>query len=436
MKGHSIGNILIFPGHIIVTGILMIPFLLLVWAVIHTVNNQNMAIETLAQEALQEKDPIMQLQLMTQEAMNLAKGKIIFGDGQKKERFRELSLLIDKSLAEASTLPFGKPDEKEALHDATREWREIRALSNQISYENNAMNTPETLAKMDDLNKHFYRLNENLQFIHTIANSEIEAHKNIAEAIQKKTVVMVVGIFVAAVAIAVISGFLLTRSITLSLNKLKKAVMEFASGNLRYRLIDTEGNSLGGLMTALNNMAEVLEKNQAELREKTVRDPLTGLFNIRKFYQVVQEEFERSCRYNHSLSLLLLDLDFFKKINDTYGHRSGDQVLRTVSDVLRHQVRRMDVVCRYGGEEFAILLPETEHRYSLEFANRIRLAIANYNIELSEGEAVRITTSIGISSFPRDAQTPEELVSLADRALYDAKNSGRNTIAWSRAAET
>ena len=247
---------------------------------------------------------------------------------------------------------------------------------------------------------------------------------------------MVVGIFVAAVAIAVISGFLLIRSITLSLNKLKKAVMEFASGNLRYRLIDTEGNSLGGLMTALNNMAEVLEKNQAELREKAVRDPLTGLFNIRKFYQVVQEEFERSCRYNHSLSLLLLDLDFFKKINDTYGHRSGDQVLRTVSDVLRHQVRRMDVVCRYGGEEFAILLPETEHKYSLEFANRIRLAIANYNIELSEGEAVRITTSIGISSFPRDAQTPEELVSLADRALYDAKNSGRNTVSWSRAAET
>lgn len=436
MKGKSIGNVLIFPGYIISSVILMIPFLFLVGAIIHTMNNQNMAIKALVQEALHEKDPIRQLQLLTQEAMFLANGKIIFVDVQLKGRFRELSQLIDRSLDEASALPFGKPDEKKALHDATQEWRKIRALSNQVSFESNAMNTPERLKKMDDLNKHFYRLNENLHFIHTIANKEIEAHKNVAETIPKKTIVMVIGIFGVAVAVAVISGFLLTRSISLSLNKLKNAVMEFTSGNLRYRLIASQGNRLGGLMTAFNNMADVLEKNQAALREEAIRDPLTGLFNIRKFYQVVQEEFERSRRYNHTLSLLLLDLDFFKKINDTYGHRSGDQVLRMVSNVLLQQVRRMDVVCRYGGEEFAILLPETEHKYSLEFANRIRLAIANYNIELNEGEAVHITTSIGISSFPRDAHTPEELVSLADRALYDAKNSGRNTIAWSREADT
>jgi diguanylate cyclase (GGDEF)-like protein len=436
LKDNSIGNILIFPRFIIGTGILMIPFLLLVWAIIYTMTNQNRAIEALAQEALLEKDPIMQLQLLTQEAMILANGKIIFDDAQQRGRFRELSQLIDKSLAESSTLPFGKPDEKEALHDATQEWRKIRALSNQISFENNATNYPETLKKMDDLNKHFYSLNENLHFIHTIANREIEAHKSFTEAIQKKTTLMVVGIFVAAVAIALISGFLLTRSITLSLNKLKNAVKEFASGNLRYRLIAPQGNGFGGLMTAFNNMADVLEENHAVLREEAIRDPLTGLFNLRKFHQVVQEEFERSRRYNHTMSLLLLDLDFFKKINDTYGHRSGDQVLRTVSNVLQQQVRRMDVVCRYGGEEFAVLLPETEHKYSLELANRIRLAIANYNIELNEGETVHITTSIGLSTFPRDAHTPEELVSLADRALYDAKNSGRNTVAWSREADT
>jgi diguanylate cyclase (GGDEF)-like protein len=181
-------------------------------------------------------------------------------------------------------------------------------------------------------------------------------------------------------------------------------------------------------------MAEELEKDRQALRELSARDPLTGLSNHREFFRLLREETQRSQRYRHPLSLLMIDLDYFKRVNDTYGHPAGDRVLCAVAGIIRRELRQVDHVARYGGEEFAVILPETAVSEALAIASRIRQAVAARPLAISEGEGVELTISIGLAVFPDDAAAEEGLVEQADQALYAAKAAGRNRVCRSGAA--
>ncbi|NRD54939.1 diguanylate cyclase [Corallococcus exiguus] len=170
-----------------------------------------------------------------------------------------------------------------------------------------------------------------------------------------------------------------------------------------------------------------LHSQVEELRRLAVTDGLTQVHNHRYFQERLREEFRRSQRYDESLSLILVDLDHFKNINDGHGHGAGDRVLREVAASLQHSVRETDLVARYGGEEFAILLPCTHLPGALTVAERIRKGIN----ELHAGPegALRVTASLGVSSFPHRAiLAPEQLLLTADEALYRAKREGRDRI--------
>jgi diguanylate cyclase (GGDEF)-like protein len=159
------------------------------------------------------------------------------------------------------------------------------------------------------------------------------------------------------------------------------------------------------------------------IRQLAYRDGLTGIFNRRYFELRVLEELERSRRYNSELSILLVDVDAFKTLNDELGHLSGDDALRQLAALLLHQVRRADVVCRYGGDEFAVLLPQTSGENALIAAEKLRNVIADR--ELS-GFPRPLSVSIGVATFPENGATRDDLVKAADNALYRAKQSGRN----------
>jgi diguanylate cyclase (GGDEF)-like protein len=162
-------------------------------------------------------------------------------------------------------------------------------------------------------------------------------------------------------------------------------------------------------------------------------DPLTELFNRRYFRQRLQEEFQRARRYNLPLSLLLLDLDDFKRVNDTYGHSTGDAVLRAMADVLRRNVRTFDLCCRYGGEEFVLVLPGSDAADALSTADRVRLAVAAQRLPSRAGDApIRVTVSVGAVTLG-STETVDDLIEAADRALYQAKQGGKNQT---RAAES
>ncbi|MBI5787648.1 MAG: GGDEF domain-containing protein [Candidatus Schekmanbacteria bacterium] len=188
----------------------------------------------------------------------------------------------------------------------------------------------------------------------------------------------------------------------------------------------------------------IIHQEEEELKKQVIIDNLTGLYNRRYFFYRLVSEIERSRRFNHSASLLLIDLDGFKNINDTFGHLSGDLLLKKVADVFKTQIRRsheqpsydIDIPCRYGGDEFAIILPETDETEAQNAAERIRRTIFNecnllvnsFNQGLTEHKQLAVSLSVGIATYPKHGIVKDELVKKADLALYRAKSQGKNQI--------
>jgi len=171
-------------------------------------------------------------------------------------------------------------------------------------------------------------------------------------------------------------------------------------------------------------------KLYTKARELSVKDDLTGLYNRRHFQTVLQVEWKRAIRFHRSLSLLMIDVDFFKKYNDTFGHLHGDKVLKELSNVLRRNIREIDTVARFGGEEFIILLPDTDKRGAIAVGEKLRKIVETHRFAepASGGAAPQITVSVGIAAYPDDVREMDDLIDHADIALYDAKDAGRNRV--------
>jgi diguanylate cyclase (GGDEF)-like protein/PAS domain S-box-containing protein len=172
----------------------------------------------------------------------------------------------------------------------------------------------------------------------------------------------------------------------------------------------------------------------SRIEQISMTDELTGLFNRRGFFQLGEREFERALRFGRPLAALMLDIDHFKKVNDTYGHPVGDQVLHALADCMRQSTRGIDVAGRYGGEEFTLLLPEADLPMAIQIAERLRQSIADLPIPIRRGNGdippvqLRINVSIGVAFLLPDLPNLSVLIDRADQALYRAKNSGRNRV--------
>ena len=157
-------------------------------------------------------------------------------------------------------------------------------------------------------------------------------------------------------------------------------------------------------------------------------DGLTELYNHRYFQEQIRMQVEQSKRYNNNFSLIIIDIDFFKKFNDTFGHQSGDAVLRQVAQTLRKNVRATDIVCRYGGEEMSIILPNTSKDEAFSTAQKICERVASKKFKLTGEKETHVTISLGVATFPFDGDTASAIIEAADKRLYTAKNNGRNQV--------
>ena len=170
-----------------------------------------------------------------------------------------------------------------------------------------------------------------------------------------------------------------------------------------------------------------LIRDREQQKELAVRDGLTGLYNRRAFNELLAQAVAREDRQGGRFGLLILDLDHFKKLNDTYGHPAGDAALKSAAEVLKHHLRKGDLAARYGGEEFVAILPGTDEAGAQHLAERVREAIEKNRL-VFEGAKLGLTASFGLAMWPADGKEPESLLASADRALYAAKQAGRNRV--------
>jgi len=189
-------------------------------------------------------------------------------------------------------------------------------------------------------------------------------------------------------------------------------------------------NDLGLLSKLVDQAALAIERSDLykKMADLASTDDLTHLYNIRYLDRVLDLEIKRCKRYSIRLSLIFLDMDFFKLVNDEHGHLMGSQVLVEVANILNNSLREIDIVARYGGDEFVVVLPETSVEIAGRIARRIRNAFHSYEFLKKEGLCLHLTASFGIAGFPDQAKSKSELIHLADKAMYRAKVMGRDKI--------
>ncbi|MBR9910969.1 MAG: GGDEF domain-containing protein [Gammaproteobacteria bacterium] len=195
--------------------------------------------------------------------------------------------------------------------------------------------------------------------------------------------------------------------------------------------LDSTCPSCGELVPALQQLQKDVKKLRRKVKhldEQVHRDTLTGLFNFRHFSEALDHEIERTQRSGNATGLIMLDLDHFKAVNDTYGHEIGNQVLAHIAQLLQKTTRKLDIPCRYGGEEFAVILPSTDLLTSSQVAERLRYLIETSPLPLEQGN-IQLSASLGVDVYTHGRrQTLEEFVQRVDALLYQAKRSGRNRV--------
>ena len=190
--------------------------------------------------------------------------------------------------------------------------------------------------------------------------------------------------------------------------------------------IRDENNAVHQICITIQDVTEIAAYEKI-LLDINLKDSLTGAYNRLFLTTRLQEEFERHRRYSRTLSLIMLDIDYFKKVNDTYGHQCGDFILKSVCETITAILRKVDMLVRFGGEEFCCLLPETDLQSALIMAERIRKSIEKKEFSCNN-TIIRITVSLGVHEFRGDIDSPDTLLRTADEALYRAKEAGRNQV--------
>lgn len=223
--------------------------------------------------------------------------------------------------------------------------------------------------------------------------------------------------------------WLVIRRLLRPLAEASAEIRAMASGERELReLVIGQRDEVGKLLESFNILFRQRQVLEEDLERLARTDSLTGLPNRRYFMETAAQELARTGRFGGTLSILMLDLDRFKKVNDTYGHKAGDLVLKKLAETCRATLREVDFTARLGGEEFAVLLPGTDHAAALEVAERLRQAVAAAEVTLTPDTRLRFTASFGVATLFDPAASVDTLLNQADHALYEAKHLGRNRV--------
>ena len=348
---------------------------------------------------------------------------IISSNAEEREKYIRLKGRLNQMLqemVEAKSDAIGLAH-KEIIKQANIEWKAAALYADNLVLLRNEINDEEATRLFNQFDRHLGIASAEVMLYHQNINQAIvNKRESVDKHLSNVSYISILIIMIAfLLSVSIIIFFI--KNIVIPLQVIEKGAMQFGQGDFSHRIEIGPRNELGKLAITFNSMADKLE-------EIATRDSLTNLLNKNAILQILNSELSRAKRHNSTLSLMMLDLDYFKNINDTYGHQAGDSVLVTSAKLIDKHVRGIDYVGRYGGEEIVIVLPDTSETESVEIAERIRRSLASTQIAVSESEFVNVTVSIGIGIFPTDGVDKDSLLNNADRAMYHAKAGGRNRV--------
>jgi two-component system, cell cycle response regulator len=343
--------------------------------------------------------------------------------------FVRLSDEIEQTLTVLLNSPSALTEKRRLLLAIQQEWQQARVKSDHLFRLSPSASATVLWQQQQPLKVHLSTAaSESRRLSNLLINFQTNDNLHRASELKQQTRFFIALTSGVAIVMAIASASALAQAILKPLKSLNTGVARFGDGDLSHRIDLKTQDELQVLADTINWMAQNLERSQQALTELATVDGLTGVFNRREFNRRLTIEIERSRREGYPISLLMVDIDHFKKLNDTYGHQSGDDALRHVSSLIKAEVRPGDLPARYGGEEFAVILPYADSNDAFVVAERLRNLIAVEDIAIQEGQRVNVTASLGCATFPVDAQTEDALMTMADAALYKAKKNGRNRV--------
>jgi two-component system, cell cycle response regulator len=414
---------------IIGVGAMLLPLIALAGAAYLSFESAIGKFESTENRRLEELFPLAQLDSLLTESNNLVETTLSSNHLRHQSRFESLSQQIDATLFSMLASPSQLPEKRTLILRVQKQWLAARNDADILFTSSVATRNAAQQQKIASFGNHITEAVNDLHQLDYLL-SHLQTTDNLAQASNdKQRVRLIIAIvFMVAIAIGIISAKVLSLYILTPLRLLREGVARFGEGDLSHRINLVNQDELAELASAFNTMAQTLEQSQAELTRLATLDGLTGVYNRREFNRWLALEIERSRREFNPVSLLMVDIDYFKKLNDTYGHQAGDEALRHVGRLLQREVRPGDHVARYGGEEFAVILPKASSADAFAVAERIRASIEAHVIPLSLQQSLTFTASLGFSTFSIDKDTEEEFIQRADQALYYAKHSGRNRV--------
>jgi len=416
--------------------------------IITTYYNRNLLFNEMLEleESMTETGVISRLQVNIERSVMPANDYLITGNREEAEAFEAATGAIEKDLAWLASLSH----ENHIAFDtaAAAKFKLLKLKAHRIFEFEDPVGNAKGAALMKEVDAISSEISgghlaKSLAAINRENQDKIEKARGVRDLVD--TLIFAGALASLLTVLAVIAY--LTKSIVRPLIVFREGTAVIGKGDLEHRIELRDGLEINNLVDAFNKMTEKLRSSYADLEKKvemrtkelnetnlklkelSVTDGLTGAYNHRFFYKKLGEEVGRASRYRRPFSIIMSDVDYFKRYNDTNGHMAGDAVLKGIVFCLQKGLRKEDTLARYGGEEFSIILPETAKAEALMAAERLRGFVESEPFHNAGAQpSGHVTISLGVASYPDDAQDPSGLIAAADRALYSAKENGRNTV--------
>lgn len=315
-----------------------------------------------------------------------------------------------------------------SVPQAARAWSEARAALGAVLVEE--AGSPAAAAALARMRMAMDPLYAAVSKFHDLSMQDMQDRLNAARTVANGGTALTLAAMLALLGLLTATASALIRSLLEPIGQLVDGAARFRNKDLAFRLrLANSHDELGRLGAALNATADTIERMYLELERRSTHDGLTGVANRAAFEERLLSECRSADRHGQPLALLMIDIDYFKPINDIHGHQTGDQVLRTLAQVFEGTTRPGDLVARYGGEEFAVILPDTGERDALAMAERLRRVVEATRFECTTDCDIAVTVSLGCAHRDPNTLSPFELVRTSDEALYRAKDLGRNQVA-------